>query len=172
MFTRMMTIALALAAQFGVAMAGPDAVGDRTETMLRDLLRKDQPVAKRAAVERTAKIKLIGRINKVGSFSRPVRCYFDIYYYDGFDSFSEQKDQEAEFDGDLGRCEITIPFRWDVADDSQLIEAYAYISNSSAGRQVTKAPGTPVYRSSSLNLPRLPLPAEGATEVVRFNIDF
>lgn len=172
MISKGMLAALALLLPASAAMAEPGGI-TRLERLMHEQLSKGAPqAAKKAAVTRSAALKLEGRINPVGSFTRPLRCYFYFSYYDGTNYFSERKDVEVTFQGGEGKCEMRVPFRWSVADDSLTIGLHVAVTNLPEEiRQLTvlKADEPPIYRGMDMGLGDIPLPAQGETATVTFN---
>jgi hypothetical protein len=173
---RIATAVVAAAAYLGLCLpAGansPEFQAMRTNILLQKLIDGGQSTAKRAALTtRSAKIRLNGTINKKGSFTKPLFCSVSFYYYDDFNYFNESKSEAAEFDGTTGTCTVTVPFKWKVDNVANMVEVSAYVYNGQDGLLRAKAAGEEIGRSSDIDLPDIPLPAEGEVAVLTFDID-
>jgi hypothetical protein len=170
-----MTAAAISAALLGLCLPAradsPEFQAMRTHMLMQKLIDGGKPAAKRAALTtRSAKIRVKGTIHKKGSFTKPLYCSVSFYYYDDANSFNESKSEAAEFDGQTGTCTVLVPFKWKLGNDTNTVEVGAYVYNSESNQARAKA-GEEIGRSSNVDFPDIPLPAEGEVVTLTFNID-
>ena len=167
-----------LVAQFiGVAEAGGrDQNEVRLERLLQKLEALTEPEATGAAavdpaantVTRRAALRIYGTITRRSAFTLPLRCSVGLLHIGGNTGpfFLEDMSKLVTFNGNTGICDITIPFRWQRADDEWPVEIDVGLYTD----QCVCAENE-IERSTGFELPDVPLPAEGTTPVVFFARD-
>lgn len=145
--------------------------GARREHMLRklELLMPQQKSAPAAPVtgDRSAAVRVGGVIRRKTTLVGTIRCEANLAHVnpDAFTFYTETLSEPVTFVGNTGRCDITIPFKWQFADiNGFVIVAVAVYTECSCT-------GTEVTRESDLEFPIIDIPAEGTTRFLGFTLD-
>ena len=147
---------------------------DPTDLRIEQLLR--QLVTKHAAratdpvlVTRAADIKVTGTVRRVSQFHLPVAC--DVSLFARSDNHDEEKNAPVTFVGNVGTCTVDIPFRWVNTDRDGTVDVDITVGNESIDfLSTTAATANDISRSSRLSLPKIPLPLQGSTTTLTFDI--
>jgi len=173
MTTKILVAAISALALMGIATPALAQSGDFADRRIEELLR--QLVTKQAAaatdpvlVTRAATIKVVGTVRRASAFRLPIACTIFVSDSEGH---NEQKSGTVAFTGNVGTCTVVIPFRWLNTDKDGKVDVNAVVGNGPIDfLTTTAAVASNASRTSILDVSETPLPLQGSTTTVSFDI--
>jgi hypothetical protein len=159
---------LSIAAQFTLpALASTKLLDLQRQMVLRKAEKlSGQDAAANRIVGRAATVRIVGTITKKSKFNTPMRCTIQLLHPTPDTIYGEVGSGPLVFQGAIGTCDVSIPFRWAYAFDGAPI-----FIGITVGDEDCNCTGNDVGRASLLELPPIEIPDQNSLKFMRFNLD-
>jgi hypothetical protein len=138
----------------------------RIKTTLRQLQHsiaaQSAPTSPPTTVSREGRFVIHATINKKTSISTQVSCELQIQQFNSFGEFGASRSITTEFSGSTALCTFVIPYKWAKVDDTQNVSVSLSVSACCGAKDLD----VELFEGDSV-----PLPANGASTTVNFNVD-
>ena len=162
--------ALALVQLVTPAFAQPNDLTDqRIVHLMKQFAAKGASPAAATLVSRAATVTVQGTIRRTSPIKLPLAC--TVLLSDDGDN-SEAKTVPVTFSNGIGTCTVAIPFKWANTDPDGTLNVFVTVTNDSSNLLLATSTvaGSDILRTSELGLPAIPLPAQGTTTQLSFDI--